>query len=269
MWHVDTKALAAIADELYALDPAEFTAARNARAKAVEGELAAAVKALRKPSAAAALVNRIAREQTAELDELAALGQRIRDAQDDGDRDSLLSLGAERREQIAALTDALGRTAAATEVAETLAAAVVDPMAAAAVRSGRLVRSIAPGDDDPSDAVAVPGEIAPIPAPKAKPRASGEAARLKKEAERAEARDAEAAATQKALEKRAQASSAVVDRVTGELGRLDEQVRAKRRERDEAAEALAEAKAEADAHAEEARSAHSDAVRARRKADSR
>ncbi|MCU1423302.1 MAG: hypothetical protein JWN36_2953 [Microbacteriaceae bacterium] len=269
MSHVDTKALAAIADELYALDPAEFTAARNARAKGTEGELAASVKALRKPSAAAALVNRIAREQTAGLDELAALGQRIREAQDDGDRDALLSLGAERREQIAALTDALGRTAAATEVAETLAAAVVDPMAAAAVRSGRLVRALAPGDDDPSGAVAVPEEIAPVPAPKAKPRASGESARLKKEAEATEARDAEAAAAQRALEKRVASASDEVDRVTEELRLIEEQVRAKRGERDDAAEALADAKAVADSHAEEARSAHSDAVRARRKADSR
>ena len=269
MARVDTKALAAIADELYGLDPGEFTAARNARAKAAGGELAASIRALRKPSAAAALVNRIAREDGAGLDGLIALGRRIREAQDDGDRDLLLSLGAERRERIAALADGLGRAAAVDDVVETLQAAVLDPIAAAAVKSGRLVRALAPGDDDPSDAVAVPEQITPIPKAPSKPRASGEATRLKREAEQAEKRDAEAAAEQKDLDERVKAASAEVDRIAAQLARIDAEARARREERDAAAEELTAARSEADAHAEDARAAHSDAVRARRRADSR
>jgi hypothetical protein len=56
-----------VAADLYALDPSEFTAARDARAaetrQAGDRELAAAVKGLRRPSAAAAALNLLARER--------------------------------------------------------------------------------------------------------------------------------------------------------------------------------------------------------------
>ena len=54
-----------VAQELYALVPEEFTAARNARAKeakaAGDAELAAQVQALRKPTAGAWLLNQLVR----------------------------------------------------------------------------------------------------------------------------------------------------------------------------------------------------------------
>ena len=57
----DEVTLVGIADELYALPMAEFTPARDARAKALKGTDAAAlagpVKALKKPSLAAWVIN--------------------------------------------------------------------------------------------------------------------------------------------------------------------------------------------------------------------
>ncbi len=264
---VDDETLAGIADELYALDPAEFTAARNARAKSAEGELAAGIRALKKPSAAAALTNRLTREDRAGLRSLVALGRDIRQAQDDGDRDRLVALGARRRERIAALTSALGRGAAADEVAETLQAAVFDENAAAAVLSGRLVRALAPGRDLPADAVAVPEAVVPMAAPK--PRTRGESATLTREAERAEQRAAELAAAQAAAEKTVAEARAELKRVAAELERNERAARAARAERETAAEVLARAEAEAGTHRDEARAARADAVRARRRADSR
>ena len=54
-----------VADELYGLPLAEFTPARDARAKALKGtEHASRVKALRKPSLAAWVVNLLVRYDT-------------------------------------------------------------------------------------------------------------------------------------------------------------------------------------------------------------
>src|SRR6478735_4794190 len=54
--------LDAIAVELYSLPPDDFTAARNARAAASDRALAARVKTLRKPTAAAWAVDLLARD---------------------------------------------------------------------------------------------------------------------------------------------------------------------------------------------------------------
>ena len=77
--------LAKEAAKLYALDAREFTAARNARAKklrANDAELAAAVAKLSKPTAAAAAVNRLSRDQPSEVRELIQAGKRLREAQE-------------------------------------------------------------------------------------------------------------------------------------------------------------------------------------------
>ena len=82
---VDRAALAKETAVLYALPAAEYTAARNARAKALrtsDRELAAAVAKLPKPSAAAAAANRLAREQPSEVRELIQAGKRLRQAQE-------------------------------------------------------------------------------------------------------------------------------------------------------------------------------------------
>ena len=70
---------------LYGLPQAEFTAARNARAKELrkdDPELAATVAALPKPTAAAAALNELVREDPSEARALIQSGKRLREAQE-------------------------------------------------------------------------------------------------------------------------------------------------------------------------------------------
>jgi hypothetical protein len=58
-----------IADELYALTLAEFTPARDAKAKELKGtDLAKEVKALKKPSLAGWVVNLLVRHETEQVE---------------------------------------------------------------------------------------------------------------------------------------------------------------------------------------------------------
>ena len=187
--------LESVATELYALLPAEFTAARNERAKQLGGDLGTKVKALPKPSSPAWATNLLVRSQPNEVEQLLALGESLRDAQDDLDRATLTKLGKQRR----ALVSALAKTAAAlakdaghtinpaavVEVEHTLQAAMADASAAAAVSSARLVRALtADGVDDVDLEGAVAGQPAasvlravdPSPKDLAKARKAVEAA---------------------------------------------------------------------------------------------
>lgn len=150
-----TDALTAAADELYALVPEEFTAARNARAKdakADDTELGKRIGEFRKPSPAAWILNQLVREQPDAVDELLDLGADLRDAQAAGDGKALTAVGAERRQLISGLlkqathiADAADRSpsrAVLDEVEQTLIAATVDEAAGEALRTGRLVRSM-------------------------------------------------------------------------------------------------------------------------------
>ncbi len=78
-------ALVKESQKLYRLPLSEFTAARNARAKALkqdDPELAAAVAGLPKPSVAAAALNELAREDPSEVRALIQSGKRLRQAQE-------------------------------------------------------------------------------------------------------------------------------------------------------------------------------------------
>jgi hypothetical protein len=147
-----------VADELYALPPAEFTRARDERAKALrkEGrrEEADAVKALRKPTVAAWALNQLARTRPEQLERLLAAGHGLRAAQEEllagGDRKALQRAAATEREVVAKLADsATGLAAEAGEragpalrekIAETLHAAALDEETAEELRAGRLLR---------------------------------------------------------------------------------------------------------------------------------
>jgi predicted ribosome quality control (RQC) complex YloA/Tae2 family protein len=201
----DDAALDEIAVELYALSPEEFTAARNARAAASGGQLAARVKTLRKPTVAAWAVDRLARKgQLAEALELAGA---LREAQEDLDAAELSRLGRERRALVAALAKQavdLAKEAGVTvsapareDVEKTINAAVLDAAAAAAVMSARLVKPLEAGafeQDDLADALggSVPGatvtarrdDLAERRARKAAEKAAREAERALNEAER-------------------------------------------------------------------------------------
>lgn len=142
--------LDAVAMELLALTPTEFTAARTARARAADTALAARITALRKPTISAWAIDLLARGDL--LGEALELAGSLRDAQDDFDAAELSRLGRQRRQLITALTEqaaALAEdrgvkvsAAARAEIEATVNAAMIDPPSTAAVRSGRLVRPI-------------------------------------------------------------------------------------------------------------------------------
>lgn len=144
-----------IALELYSGPPDQFVARRNAyAAESGDAEVATAIRALRKPTLAAWVVNVFARERSSKLDEALQLAQELRDAQADLDAATLAQLGRERRALTARLaSDASalatargGSVSAATleAVRQTISAAFFDEAAAAAVSSGRLVHELEP-----------------------------------------------------------------------------------------------------------------------------
>jgi hypothetical protein len=163
----------AIADDLYGLLPEAFTAARDERVRHLRRDStparALAVKELRRPSVAAWLVNALVRHRPDQVEQLLAVGTALREAQQNLDAEQLRELGRQRQAVIAAigreargLARDLGRPiseSVADEVEETLRAALADPAAASAVRSGRLTTSLRYagfGELDVSDAVALP-----------------------------------------------------------------------------------------------------------------
>jgi hypothetical protein len=144
--------VAEIAERLYGLLPEEFTAARDAEAKRVRAsgdrESASAIAELRRPSLAAWLVNALVRHRHDEVEQLLALGEALRSAQQGLAGDQVRALGRQRQQVLAAI----GRQARALarelghpvsedvglEVEQTLGAAMADAGIAEAVRSGRL-----------------------------------------------------------------------------------------------------------------------------------
>lgn len=142
----------AIAAELYGLLPSEFTAARNAAARELGAADRATVMSFARPSAAAWVVNLLVRQRPEQIDQVLELGAQLREAQDELDRDALAELTRQRRQLVgalarngAALADVAGKAVSESvvdEVAQTLQAGMSDADAAAAVRSGVLVRSL-------------------------------------------------------------------------------------------------------------------------------
>mgnify|MGYP002651934713 FL=1 len=276
MARLSTLTLATVADPLYALTPAEFTAARNAAAREVKDsadlELAARVQELKKPSPAAWAVNLLARQRADELEQLAELGETMREAQHELDREQLGELTRQRR----ALVNALAREAAdlatearhnltatvVEEVAKTLQAALNDPAAAAAVRSGRLVRALEATGIEPvdlTDAVAAPEASmvsAPRPASERKVR-DLVAVRAAKDAEKkADEADLEVRGIERRvsdvetrrgrLESRLADLEEQVSAVEDELRESDRDLRSLGRERERALKRAADLRAEAE-----------------------
>ncbi|GAB3733222.1 hypothetical protein GCM10027598_57650 [Amycolatopsis oliviviridis] len=131
-----------VADELYAGDPAEFVPVRNQRAKeakaAGEAALAERIRALRKPTLAATILNR--RAGSPELAELARLGDDLRKAHSALAGAELRELTRRRQELVnRILRDERSMSDPVTrEVEATLEAVVADPEVAALALAGRL-----------------------------------------------------------------------------------------------------------------------------------
>jgi hypothetical protein len=173
--------LASAAEELYALSPGDFTAARDERAAQARADgdrdLAQAIGGLRRPVVSAWLVNQLAREAKDQVAELVALGGSLRQAQQDLAGERVRELSAQRRTLVATLVAEAKRIAARDgrpaglqverEVDATLQAALADSGAAAAVQAGCLASPLSYAGLGVGDAasVATRGRRAPAAAP--------------------------------------------------------------------------------------------------------
>jgi hypothetical protein len=140
------------ADQLYALSPREFTAARDARAQeakdAGDKQAAAEIKALRKPTVTAWLANQLVRHHADEVRPLLELGSALREATATLSGPQLRELSRQRNDVVRALVRQARRLAAdagqavsedvARGLEETLNAALADPGQAERLLHGRL-----------------------------------------------------------------------------------------------------------------------------------
>jgi hypothetical protein len=232
-----------VAEELYGLDPGQFTPVRTAREKeakaAGDRDLAAQIKALRKPSVSAWLANQLIRERKDQLEPLLALGEQLRELQASVSADQLREFTQQRHRLVYALAQearSLGHQRGiaisddvARELEQTLHSALGDAGAAEALRVGRLTSGLryagfGPVEGLPSSTDAISVGRKPSPKPSSKGR------------DDLSARRARAEEVRKAREE----AQEVLDRARAEL--TDAETR-----RDEAAEETEAASARADA----------------------
>ncbi len=141
-----------MADELYAVPPEEFIALRKTRQDEAKADgdtaLAKEIGALPRPSTPAWVCNLLVRAHREEIEGLVDLGNLLREAQHNLAGNELKALDVQRRQLLTALTRQARAaayehghsvsTAVATQVEETLRAAMSDPEAGEALLSGRL-----------------------------------------------------------------------------------------------------------------------------------
>lgn len=234
--------VADVAARLYGLPPQHVVAARDEEVRGLrtDGEAGAArrVKAFKRPSASAGLVNLLVRSEPALVADVQEVGRRLRAAQDDPDvdPDDRRAIDRERRALLRRCVDAAAELAATDgppasaaslrEVEQTWWAALVDARALAAVRGGTLVRALSPdgfGEVDLSGASAVPPapvDEAPAPASSA-PRPDAHARRAREDARRAADEASTRRRAAEADHRRAQAAASAAD---SEVDGLREQV---------------------------------------------
>ncbi|MFJ3490397.1 hypothetical protein [Leifsonia aquatica] len=210
-----------VAGELYAAAPAEFVERRSAAAAGADRDLAKEIRAFRKPTASAAAINALVREHPDTVEDVLEIGDRMRAAFADRDRAAIRELTRDRQRLLQKATRGLGLSAAVErEVEETLQAAVVDPAAAAAVRSGMLLRALeSTGVDqvDVSDAVALPVDVdAPPPERPARARTAVD--------ETPDAPERESASDRRERKRRLRTAEKAVERARAETDGLDDEL---------------------------------------------
>ncbi|MFF6952150.1 hypothetical protein ACFZAD_26265 [Streptomyces iakyrus] len=236
-----------VADELYALRPEEFTAARASAVASArtagDRELAGRIGALRKPSLAAWVSNLLVRSSPGEVEPLLRLGEGLRQAHQDLDGAQLRELSRRQHALIRALSLQARQLAKEAghpigegvqrEVENTLHAVLADPEAARAWAGGRLTKPLDAAVGFPAVAEgARPQRPAPASAPSRPAKKTSEQQRrrldrARKEAEAAERelrelRDEAAAAGEAAEEAKRQVGALQrhVEELTGELERI-------------------------------------------------
>jgi hypothetical protein len=228
-----------VLDELYGAPPERFTARRDelARQARADGDkdLASAVHALRRPTAAAWVVNALARQAPEAVGELVELGARMREAQSVLSGSQMRALSRERQQVLAHLVRQATALAAgpvspsvSQEVEETLRAAVSDEDAADAVRTGCLTHGLSYsglGPVDTSTATArhlhavpgtLPGEESGEEAPETAERVDPQ------EEERRRQHERELAEAESALRSSERAAAAAVARAARARQRAEE-----------------------------------------------
>ncbi|KQQ99759.1 hypothetical protein ASF74_10705 [Arthrobacter sp. Leaf145] len=144
------------AQELYAVLPRDFTSARTSLVRAAKEdgnkELAQEIGRLPKPAAGAWAINMLAAHRPEVIDGVVRFGASLRAAQEESDAAAFRELSQQRQGQLTSavhaakdLADELGAplsAAAASDVEQTLRAAMADAGAARAVGTGRLVRGL-------------------------------------------------------------------------------------------------------------------------------
>jgi hypothetical protein len=285
-----TDELLAIADELYALPLAEFTPARDAKAKELKADkdLAATVKKLKRPSVAAWVVNLFVRREAEQVEQVIAVGAALREAQEGMDGAELRALTRQRRQLTSAVTEQ-ARTLAreedlkmtqsvADQVEATLTAAMLDPACAEAVRSGLLtaaLRSTGVDAVDVAGAVALPEALGFAASPTtAEEPAPPELHVVPEDADDAAARRREAAEQALAgAEERASETEAALAEATTSVEELQarglqlqseiDEVKRRLSELESSAEEADEELEEAESTQEEASTAHAAALKTR------
>jgi hypothetical protein len=242
-----------VADELYALSPEDFRAARDERAAEARASgdktLAREISGLRRPVVSAWLVNLLAREAAGQLAELLALGGSLRDAQQALDGDRLRELSARRRELVAAMVGEAKRLAARDsrtvslqverEVEATLQAALADPAAAAAVSAGRLAGPL-------SYAGLGAGEAVPLRPVRAARQEGAPPAQLKREPAERKARGERAAPADLAARRAAREAAQAEAREAAAAERKEREAAAARQAVQDAADVAATARSTLD-----------------------
>ncbi|GAB3302921.1 hypothetical protein EK0264_02420 [Epidermidibacterium keratini] len=235
----DAARLAQATAQVYAVPLTEFVSTRSALAKqakeAGDPAGASAISALRKPTAAAALLNQVARRRPDVIESLRATGEQLRDAQARldaaamtamrGDRDAAIESLLTAARDVAEADGGVLRPAAETDIRATAVAALADAAAGDALASGALTRTLTYagfGEVNLTDAVArlpsggvltvIEGEYADEPAPTA-------ADRRAREQEREQARQRLEAADEALEDARARESEVKerIERLTTEL----------------------------------------------------
>jgi hypothetical protein len=231
-----------------------------------EGDRAAAnaLKGLRRPTVSAWLANLVVREQPGDLRQLLELGQGLRRAQEELAGEQLRQLARRRHQVIASLCEAATAAAGAsgervteaalTELQGTLEAAVADPDAAAALRSGRLTVALRYSGLGPTTDVQATSPrrptTPPVPATPGPPAVRRSKAEPDPGVERAKA---EAAVASRRVRERATAAR--------DADRALERIRRERATADERRERLRRKEREASARAKQA---HKDLETSRR-----
>ena len=279
-------------DELYAMAPGDFVAARNALAKQMKADggrdEAAAVAKLKKPSVVAWALNQAVRADRDQVGALIEAAERQSVAQQDllegGDADALRAATADRRDAARAVGHAAEAVAGPTHadaVRTTLDAAVADSALVDRLRSGTLVDTLdAPAGFGVGFGLGGDDEAGDTPAPR---RARASRAPARRKVRTAEADDdgegdeeddgaQERAEAQEAARREAESMVARLERELARaekwVGRAERSVAAAGQEAEAAAEALTAAQQRVDdAEAERTRAeqelADKDAERAR------